>query len=172
MVVGKQAPRGGRISTKKVNIGYCRQDVEEDDRAGVRLDEESPERAPSGSAHTELEECNHAMDDPGRAMTWTRSSRASATCRRVQHLGAIRSRRRPAQCWYWPRLPGIDQMRRCRRAVGRLEMRCAGAVLLGRPDVLLMDEPTNPRLSSRSSGSAVPKSYPGALLRHRTTASS
>ena len=100
MIVGEEAPDEGDVSVpKKLTIGYFRQDVEEMSGRSV-LDEAIAGSGRLGDLHHELEALQHAMADPGARRTrWTRSSRASARCRRsTTTSAATRSRRRRARC--------------------------------------------------------------------------
>ena len=99
--------------------------------------------------------------------TWTRSSRASARCRRsTSTSAATRSRAQAREVLHGL---GFDD-ERIDGDVGALsggwKMRVAMArVLLGRPDVLLMDEPTNHLdIESIIWLESFLKSLPGALL--------
>ena len=168
MIVGEEAPDEGEVSVpKKLTIGYFRQDVEEMSGRSV-LDEAIAGSGRVGDLHHELEALQHAMADPGaRRTTWTRSSRASARCRRsTSTSAATRSRAQAREVLHGL---GFDD-ERIDGDVGALsggwKMRVAMArVLLGRPDVLLMDEPTNHLdIESIIWLESFLKSLPGALL--------
>src|SRR5205809_7978278 len=67
MVVGEEAPDEGGVSVpKKLTIGYFRQDVEEMKGRSV-LDEAIAGSGRAGDLHHELEDLQHAMEDPARA---------------------------------------------------------------------------------------------------------
>src|SRR5689334_2370925 len=66
MIVGEEDPDEGEVSVpKRLTIGYFRQDVEEMKGRSV-LDEAIAGSGRAGALHHELEELNHAMQDPDR----------------------------------------------------------------------------------------------------------
>ena len=100
MIVGEEAPDEGEVTVpKKLTIGYFRQDVEEMSGRSV-LDEAI---AGSGRARRPASRARGAAARDGRSRraptTWTRSSRASARCRRsTSTSAATRSKARRAKC--------------------------------------------------------------------------
>src|SRR5215203_7451693 len=66
MIVGEEDPDEGDVSVpKRLTIGYFRQDVEEMEGRTV-LDEAIAGSGRVGDLHHELEQLQHAMQDPGR----------------------------------------------------------------------------------------------------------
>src|SRR5436190_7859996 len=145
MIVGEEAPDEGDVSVpKKLTIGYFRQDVEEMSGRSV-IDEAILGSGRVGDLHHELEELNHAMNDPARVGDMDRIlARFGEVQEEYEHLGgyALEAQAREV-------LHGLGfEDDRIDGDVGALsggwKMRVAMArVLLGRPDVLPMDEPTN-----------------------------
>src|SRR5438045_3176275 len=167
MVVGEEVPDEGDVSVpKKLTIGYFRQDVEEMKGRSV-LDEAIAGSGRAGALHHELEELNHAMQDPDRADEMDAIlARFGEVQEAYEHLGgySLEAQAREA-------LHGLgfhdDQIDGDVGALsGGWKMRVALArVLLGRPDVLLMDEPTNHLdIESIIWLEHFVKSYPSALL--------
>src|SRR5438270_11983387 len=67
MIVGEESPDEGEITVpRKVTIGYFRQDVEEMKGRSV-LDEAIAGSGRVGDLHHELEDLQHAMEDPAQA---------------------------------------------------------------------------------------------------------
>src|SRR3954462_8181813 len=167
MIVGEEGPDEGDVSVpKKLTVGYFKQDVEEMSGRSV-LDETIAGSGRVGVLHHELEALNHAMADPDRAGDMDRIlERFGEVQEEYEHLGgyALEAQAREVLLGL-----GFDDDR-IDGDVGTLsggwKMRVAMArVLLGRPDVLLMDEPTNHvDIESIVWLEAFLKSLPGALL--------
>jgi ATPase subunit of ABC transporter with duplicated ATPase domains len=167
MIVGEEEPDEGDVTVpKRLHVGYFRQDVEEMQGRSV-LDEAIAGSGRAGDLHHELEELQHAMEDPERADEMDRVlERFGEVQEEYEHLGgyALEAQAREV-------LHGLgfedDQIDGDVGALsGGWKMRVALArVLLGRPDVLLMDEPTNHLdLESIIWLEQFLKSFPGALL--------
>src|SRR5499426_2824835 len=167
MITGEEQPDEGEVSVpKKLTIGYFRQDVSEMSGRSV-LDEAIAGSGRLGALHHELEELEHALGDPQKAEDMDRIlPRFGEVQEEYDHLGgyALESRTREI-------LHGLGfEDDRIDGDVGELsggwKMRVAMArVLLGRPDVLLMDEPTNHlAIESILWLEDFIKSLPGALL--------
>jgi ABC-type Mn2+/Zn2+ transport system ATPase subunit len=142
MIVGEEAPDDGELSVpKKLTVGYFRQDVEEMSGRSV-LDEAIAGSGRAGVLHHELEALQHAMSEPARAGDLDKIlARFGEVQEEYEHLGgyALESQAREVLHGL-----GFDD-ERIDGDVGELsggwKMRVAMArVLLGRPDVLLMDE--------------------------------
>jgi ATPase subunit of ABC transporter with duplicated ATPase domains len=156
MVVGEETPDEGSVSVpKKLTIGYFRQDVEEMQGRSV-LDEAIAASGRVGNLHHELEALQHDMSNPRKADDMERIlERFGHVQEEYEHLGgyALESQAREV-------LHGLgfkdDQIDGDVGALsGGSKMRVALArVLLGMPDVFLMDEPTNHSTSNPSSGSS------------------
>src|SRR5258708_21325256 len=127
-----------------MTIGYFRQDVEEMSGRSV-LDEAILGSGRVGDLHHELEQLNHAMGDPAQSDDMDRIlARFGEVQEEYDHLGgyALESQAREVLLGL-----GFDD-ERIDGDVGDLsggwKMRVGMArVLLGRPEVLLMDEPHN-----------------------------
>src|SRR5215208_6931778 len=167
MIVGEETPDEGDVSVpKRTTIGYFRQDVEEMSGRSV-LDEAILGSGRVGDLHHELEKLNHAMADPAQAGAMDRIlERFGEVQEEYDHLGgyALEAQAREV-------LHGLGfEDDRIDGDVGALsggwKMRVAMArVLLGRPDVLLMDEPTNQLdIESIIWLESFLKGLPGALL--------
>jgi len=145
MIVGEEAPDEGDVTIpKKLTIGYFRQDVEEMKGRSV-LDEAIAGSGRVGDLHHELEELQHAMEDPARADEMdTILTRFGEVQEEYEHLGGYTLEAQAREV-----LAGLGfEDAQIDGDVGALsggwKMRVALArVLIGRPDVLLMDEPTN-----------------------------
>src|ERR1039457_1617101 len=171
MVVGEEVPDEGDVSVpKKLTIGYFRQDVEEMTGRSV-LDEAIAGSGRVGDLHHELERLQRAMEDHGQAGDMDRGmdrilERFGEVQEAYEHLGGYQLEAQAREV-----LHGLafkdDQIDGDVGALsGGWKMRVALArVLLGRPDVLLMDEPTHHLdIESIIWLEQFLKSYPGALL--------
>jgi ATPase subunit of ABC transporter with duplicated ATPase domains len=167
MIVGEEDPDEGDVSVpRRLTIGYFRQDVEEMKGRSV-LDEAIAGSGRLGALHHELEELQHAMQDPARLDEMDRIlERFGEVQEEYDHLGGYGLEAQAREV-----LHGLgfhdDQIDGDVGALsGGWKMRVALArVLLGRPDVLLMDEPTNHLdIESIIWLEQFLKSYPGALL--------
>src|SRR6186997_2850182 len=145
MIVGEEAPDEGDVSVpKKLTIGYFRQDVEEMSGRSV-IDEAIAGSGRVGDLHHELEELQHAMADPERADDIDKIlARFGEVQEDYDHLGGYGLESQAREVLHGL---GFDD-ERIDGDVGALsggwKMRVAMArVLLGQPDVLLMDKPTN-----------------------------
>src|SRR4051812_25088667 len=145
MIAGEEFPDEGDVSIpKKLTVGYFRQDVEEMSGRSV-LDEAILGSGRVGDLHHELEQLNHAMSDPAQQDDMDRIlARFGEVEEEYGHLGGYALEAQAREVLHGL---GFDD-ERVDGDVGALsggwKMRVAmGRVLLGRPDVLLMDEPTN-----------------------------
>ena len=166
MIVGEEAPDDGTVSVpKKLTVGYFRQDVEE--MSGRSVIDEAIAGTRLGALHHELDDLQHALADPARAVELDRLlARFGEVQEEYEHLGgyALVSQAREVLHGL-----GFDD-EQIDGDVGALsggwKMRVAMArALLGKPDVLLMDEPTNHLdIESILWLEAFITSLPGALL--------
>src|SRR6267142_2082088 len=161
MITGEETPDEGEVTVpRKLTIGYFRQDVEEMSGRSV-LDEAIAGSGRVGDLHHELEALQKAMADMDTIL-----ARFGEVQEAYDHLGgyALESRAREVLHGL-----GFDD-ERVDGDVGALsggwKMRVAMArVLLGRPDVLLMDEPNNHLdIESIVWLESYLKAYPGTLL--------
>src|SRR5437764_6550906 len=145
MIISEESPDEGSVTVPKLlTIGYFRQDVEEMSGRSV-LDEAIAGSGRIGDLHHELEALQHAMSDPAQADRMDKIlERFGEVQEEYDHLGgySLESQAREVLLGL-----GFDDDR-IDGDVGELsggwKMRVAMArVLLGRPDVLLMDEPAN-----------------------------
>src|SRR5438445_2750418 len=167
LIVGEETADEGEVSVpKKLVIGYFRQDVEEMSGRSV-IDEAIAGSGRVGDLHHELEALQHEMSDPAKADEMDRVlARFGEVQEEYEHLGgyALEAQAREV-------LHGLgfedDQIDGDVGALsGGWKMRVALArVLLGRPAVLLMDEPTDHvDIESMSWLEQYLKSFAGALL--------
>ena len=166
MIVGEEAPDDGTVSVpKKLTVGYLRLVVEE--MAGRSEIDEAIAGTRLGALHHELDDLQHALADPARAVELDRLlARFGEVQEEYEHLGgyALVSQAREVLHGL-----GFDD-EQIDGDVGALsggwKMRVAMArALLGKPDVLLMDEPTNHLdIESILWLEAFITSLPGALL--------
>ena len=167
MIVGDETPDDGDLTVpKKVTIGYFRQDVEEMKGRSV-LDEAIAGSGRVGDLHHELEELQHAMEDPARADEMDRIlDRFGEVQEQYEHLGGYTLEAQAREVLHGLGFPDYQIDGDVGALSGGWKMRVALArVLLGRPDVLLMDEPTNHLdLESIIWLEQFLKSYEGALL--------
>ncbi len=167
MVVGEESPDEGDVSVpRKLTVGYFRQDVEEMTGRSV-VDEAIAGSGRAGELHHELEELQHAMEDPAQAGDMDKIlERFGEVQEEYEHLGGYTLEAQCREVLHGLGFPD-DQIDGDVGALsGGWKMRVALArVLLGRPDVLLMDEPTNHLdLESIIWLEQFLKSFPGALL--------
>src|SRR5260221_4780787 len=167
MIVGEESPDDGDVSVpKRTTIGYFRQDIEEMAGRSV-LDEAIGGSGRLGDLHHELEALQNAMSDPEQAADVdTILDRFGHVQEEYAHVGGYELEARAREV-----LHGLGfEDERIDGDVGALsggwKMRVAMAkVLLGRPDVLLMDEPTNLLdIESIISLEDFLKSYQGSIL--------
>src|SRR5262245_27811329 len=167
MVVGEEVPDEGEVTVpRRTTIGYFRQDVEEMSGRSV-LDEAIAGSGRLGILHHQLEALQHDMSDPAKADDMDRILASFGDVQEeYEHLGGYGLEAQAPEVLYGL---GLDD-RIIEGDVGLLsggwKMRVAMArVLLGSPDVLLMDEPTNHLvIESIVWLEAYLKSRPGALL--------
>lgn len=167
MIVGEEETDEGSVTVpKRLHIGYFRQDVEEMKGRSV-LDEAIAGSGRAGDLHHELEELQHAMEDPARAHEMDRIlERFGEVQEEYEHLNGYALEAQAREVLHGLGF-GDDQIDGDVGALsGGWKMRVALArVLLGRPDVLLMDEPTNHLdLESIIWLEQFLKSFQGALL--------
>src|ERR1700757_2028978 len=167
MVVGEEEPDEGEVSIpKRLTIGYFRQDVEEM-RGRSTLDEAIAGSGRVGDLHHELESLHGALEDPEQADRMDQVlERFGHVQEEYEHLGgyALEAQAREV-------LHGLgfkdDQIDGDVGALsGGWKMRVGlPRVLLGMPDVLLMDEPKNHLgIEAIIWLEQFLKSFPGALL--------
>src|SRR6476646_10867958 len=145
LITGEEVPDDGEISIpKKLTVGYFRQDVEESSGRSV-LDEAILGSGRLGDLHHELEQLNHAMADPEQAGALDRIlARFGEVQDEYEHRGGYALEAQAREVLHGL---GFDD-ERIDADVGTLsggwKMRVGMArVLLGRRDVVLMDEPAN-----------------------------
>ena len=166
MIVGEEAPDDGTVSVpKKLTVGYFRQDVEE--MSGRSVIDEAIAGTRLGALHHELDDLQHALADPARAVELDRLlARFGEVQEEYEHLGGYALVSQAREVLHGR---GVDD-EQIDGDVGALsggwKMRVAMArALLGKPDVLLMDEPTNHLdIESILWLEAFITSLPGALL--------
>src|SRR5262245_45787700 len=145
LITGEETADDGDVSVpKKLTIGYFRQDVEEMAGRSV-LDEAIAGSGRLGDLHHELEQLQHDMGDPDKADDMDKIlERFGVVQEEYDHLGGYALEAQAREVLHGL---GFDDAR-IDGDVGALsggwKMRVALArVLLGKPDVLLMDETTN-----------------------------
>src|SRR5215207_9850921 len=145
MIVGEESPDEGEVTVpKKLTVGYFRQDVEEMSGRSV-LDEAIAGSGRLGDLHHELEALQHAMSDPAQADEMDRIlSRFGEVQEEYEHLGGYGLEAQAREVLHGLGFDDAVIDGDVGKLSGGWKMRVAMArVLLGRPDVLLMDGPTN-----------------------------
>ncbi|MDX2472330.1 MAG: ABC-F family ATP-binding cassette domain-containing protein [Candidatus Krumholzibacteria bacterium] len=167
LIVGEEEPDEGTISLPKhTTIGYFRQDISEMSGRSV-LDETIAGSGNLGELHHELADLEMAMSDPAQADEMeTILARFGEVLDEYQSRGGYELEAKAREV-----LQGLgfadDQIGGDSGALsGGWKMRIGMArVLLAKPDVLLMDEPTNHRdIESILWLEKFIRDYPGAVL--------
>ncbi len=145
MIAGEESPDSGELSIpKRTTVGYFRQDVEAMGGRPV-LDESIAGSGRLGDLHHELIDLEHAMSDPSRVDEMeTILARFGEVQHEYQERGGYELEARAREVLHGLGLEDRQIDGDVSDLSGGWKMRVAMAkVLLGKPDVLLMDEQTN-----------------------------